>query len=106
MGQATIANVIGTEMERVVPTFETLFERDDTFFSYIQKRPVEVIGDRDLRVPLEISPGGQFGMYNSDGGALGLGSGSSFDKAVINTDDYKLAVQWTARSQWVTDDKR
>ena len=48
------AQVVGTELERVLPNVPTLFDRDDTFYSVLEKRPVEVISSRDMRIPLEL----------------------------------------------------
>lgn len=106
MGALNEAQVLGTEMERVRPQVATLFDRDSTFYSQIEKRPVEIISSRDMRVPLELRPGGNFGHFSPDGGDLGRGSGPTWDKAVINTVHLKHAVEWTTQAQWSTDDKR
>jgi hypothetical protein len=100
------AQIIGVELERVDPKVPTLFEREDVFYSTIEKRPVEIISGRDMRVPLEIRAGGKFGFYNPDGGDLGRGDMTTFDKAIINTVNMKFAVEWTSKSMWGTDDKR
>lgn len=100
------ASVVANEMERVRPNVPTLFERDDTFYGTVEKRDVEVVSKRDMRIPLELRPGGLFGYFDSDGGDMGLGTGPTFDKAVINTNDFKMAVQWTAQAEWATDDAR
>ena len=102
----TESQVLGAEIERVLPDVPVSFDRDCTFFAEIEKRPVEVISGRDLRCPIEIAPGGYTRGFNSDGGDMGVGSGPTYDKAVINTVDMLHAVQWTTRSQWVTDDRR
>ena len=102
----TEAQVIGAEIERVLPDVPVSFDRDDTFFAQVEKRPVEVISGRDMRCPIEIAPGGYTRGFNSDGGDMGVGSGPTYDKAVINTVDILHAVEWTTRSQWVTDDRR
>ena len=99
-------NVLANQLEKVDPTLPTLFERDDVFYSTIEKRNVEVISTRDMRIPLELRPGGRFGMFDSDGGDLGRGAGPEFDKAVINTVDFKYGVEWTKKAEWGTDDKR
>ena len=52
--------VVALELERVVPQIQTLFEMDDLFFATIQKRNVEKISNRQMRIPLEIRPGGSF----------------------------------------------
>ena len=75
----TEAQVLGVELERVSPKVPTLFDRDDVFYSSIEKRNVETISSRDMRVPLELRPGGKFGHYDPDGGDLGRGTGPVFD---------------------------
>lgn len=99
-------DIAAAELERVVPDLPTLFDRDDTFYASLEKRPVEVVSNRDMRVPMEISAGGLFGFFDPDGGDLGLGEGPKFDKAVISTVHMKHAVQWTKKAEWATDDKR
>jgi hypothetical protein len=100
------AQVVGAELERVSPNVPTLFDRDDVFYSQIEKRPVEVISSRDMRVPLELRPGGKTGYYNPDGGDLGRGDSPTFDKAIVNSVHMKHAVELTAKSVWSTDSTR
>ena len=102
----TESQVLGTELERVSPKVATLFERDNVFYANVEKRPVEVISRRDMRIPLELSPGGLFGGFDIDGGDMGRGEGPTYDKAVINTVPMKHAIEWTLAAQWGTDDKR
>jgi hypothetical protein len=98
--------VVGAELERVEPTVPTLFDRDDVFYSTIEKRNVEVVSARSMRVPLELRPGGRFGMFDPDGGDLGLGEGPTIDKALVDTFHMRYAVQWTKKTEWATDDAR
>lgn len=100
------AQVIGTELERVLPKVPALFDRDDVFYSSIEKRPVEVISSRDMRVPLEIRPNGNTGYYDPDGGDLGRGDISDFDKAVVNSAHLLHRVEMTAKTVWSTDNSR
>ena len=65
------AQVVGAELERVLPKVPTLFDRDDVFYSQLDKKPVEVISSRDMRIPLELRPGGKTGYYDPDGGDMG-----------------------------------
>lgn len=102
----TSDNVVATEMEKVTPVMDALYDKDDTFYSTISKSPVEKISARDMRIPLKMRPGGNFGHFNPDGGDLGLGGGPVFDKAVINTVHLKYACQWTKKAEWGTDDSR
>lgn len=98
--------VVATELERVLPKVPTLFDRDDVFYSDIDKVPVEVVSARDMRIPLELRPGGYFGYFDPENGDLGVGDAPTFDKAVISTAYLKHAIQWTTKSEWATDDKR
>lgn len=98
--------VVATELERVLPNVPTLFDRDDLFYTSIEKQPVEVISARDMRIPLELRPGGYFGYFDAENGDLGVGDAPTYDKAVISTVNLKHAIQWTWKSQIATDDKR
>lgn len=102
----TETQVIGAELERVNSKVPVLFETEARFYSTIEKRNVEVISNRDMRIPMELRPGGNVGQFDPDGGDLGLGDGPTFDKAVINTVNIREAFQWTKKAEWVTDDKR
>lgn len=100
------AQVIAVELERVESKVPVLFERDDTFFSQVEKRPGEVVSSIAMRQPLEIHPSGVSGQFSSDGGDLGLGDTPDYDKAVINTVELKHALQWTSRRKYGTDSSR
>lgn len=106
MPPVTESIVVATELEKVAPNVPTLFDREDVFYSTIEKRPVEVISARDMRVPLELRPGGNFGHYDPDGGDLGRGDGPVFDKALINSVHLKIALEWTKKAEWATDQNR
>lgn len=100
------SQVAALELERVIPKIRVLFERDDKFYSNIQKRDVEKISNRQMRVPLEIRPGGSFQYFNADGGDLGRGGGPTFDKAVLNCVFLSENIEYTKLTQWSTDDER
>lgn len=100
------ANVVALELERVVPKIRTLFERDDKFFASIQKRDVERISNRQMRVPLEVRPGGKFQYFNPDGGDLGRGGGPQWDKATLTCVFLSQNIEYTKLTQWATDDDR
>jgi hypothetical protein len=98
--------VVANELEKVEPTVPTLFDRDAVFYANIEKRPVEKVSARDMRVPLEMRPGGLFGHYDPAGGDMGRGEGPTFDKALVNTVHLKHAVEWHKKADWATDDAR
>jgi hypothetical protein len=100
------ANVVALELERVVPKIRVLFERDDKFFATIQKRDVERISNRQMRVPLELRPGGKFQYFNPDGGDLGRGGGPQWDKATLTCVFVSQNIEYTKLTQWATDSDR
>lgn len=100
------SQVAALELEKVVPKIRVLFERDDKFFANIKKRDVEKISNRQMRVPLELRPGGSFQYFNPDGGDLGRGGGPTFDKAVLNCVFLSENIEYTKLTEWSTDDTR
>jgi len=100
------ASVISLEMEKVSGKVPVMFDRDDTFYSEIEKTDAEVVSDRAMRVPLEMRPGGFFGHYDPDGGDLGVGDGPKFEHGTLNVAHLKFAVQWTKLAETGTNDKR
>jgi len=100
------SQVTALELERVIPKIRVLFDRDDKFFANIKKRDVEKISNRQMRVPLELRPGGSFQYFNPDGGDLGRGGGPTFDKAVLTSVFISENIEYTKLTQWATDDDR
>src|SRR5215467_1755898 len=100
------SQVTALELERVIPKIRVLFERDDKFYANIKKRDVEKISNRQMRIPLELRPGGSFGYFNPDGSDLGRGGGPTFDKAVVNSVFVSENIEYTKLTQWSTDDER
>ena len=98
--------IAALELERVIPKVRVLFERDDKFYANIKKRDVEKISNRQMRIPLELRPGGSFQYFNADGGDLGRGGGPSFDKAVVSCVFVSENIEYTKLAQWATDDER
>jgi hypothetical protein len=100
------AQVTALELERVLPKVRTLFERDDKFYANIKKRDVEVISSRQMRIPLELRPGGSFGYFDPNGSDLGRGGGPTWDKAVLTSVFMVEAIEYTKLTQWSTDNDR
>jgi hypothetical protein len=103
---ATEQQVVALELEKVIPKLRTLFDRDDKFFATVKKRDGEKISNRQMRIPLEIRPGGDFGYFNPDGGDLGRGTAPQFDKAVVSCVFLKTGIEYTKLVDWATDDAR
>ena len=102
----TEAQVVALELEKVLPKVPTLFDREGVFYAALEKRPVEVVSNRAMRIPLEIRPGGSPGHFDPDGGDLGRGDAPTFDKATISPVYTLYRVEVTTLSQWATDDRR
>lgn len=100
------AQVVATELEHVDEVLPMLFERDDKFFSRLEKRPVIKVSNRAMRIPLELRPGGDFAHFDPDGGDLGVGDGPTYDVATLQPAHLRQAIQWTKKAEWATDDKR
>lgn len=100
------SNVSALELERVIPKIRDVFERDDMFYANIKKREVEIISQRQMRVPLGIAPGGSFQYFNPNGGDLGRGSGPRWDKAVVSSVFVSENIEYTKLTQWSTDSDR
>lgn len=112
------ASVVAIEIENVDDKVPLLFEREDVFYSSIEKRNVEVISSvvgapgipggagGAMRIPMEIKPGSAFGYWDPNGGDMGRGDGSTYNAAVISANNFILRVEWTYQSQISTDDQR
>ena len=98
--------VVALELERVLPKVRIVFERDDKFYANIKKRDVEVISYRQMRIPLELRPGGVFQYFNPDGGDLGRGGGPTWDKAVLQPVFMSENIEYTKLAQWATNTDR
>lgn len=100
------SQVNALELERVIPKIRTLFERDDKFYSNIKKRDVETISARQMRVPLELRPGGSFQYFDANGGDLGRGGGPTFDKALVSCVFVSENIEYTKLTEWATNQDR
>src|SRR5438045_9471977 len=80
------ANVVALQLEKVRDKVPLLYERDDILLTMIQQRgDVEKVSSRNMRLPLQVNPGGKAGSYNADGSDRGRGSGTEYDFASIST---------------------
>lgn len=106
MAAVADSNVVALELEKVLTKIRTVFEYDDKFYSNIEKKNVEVISNRQMRVPLELRPGGNFQYFNPDGGDLGRGGGQQWDKAVLNCVFLSENIEYTKLTEWATNSDR
>ena len=60
------ANVVALQLEKVRDKVPLLYERDDILLTMIQQRgDVEKVSSRNIRLPLQVNPGGKAGSYNT-----------------------------------------
>lgn len=100
------ANVIALQLEKVRDKVPLLYERDDILLTMIQQRgDVEKVSSRNMRLPLQINPGGKAGSYNADGGDLGRGSGTAYDVAQVSPIFFRMAIEITKLVEYATTGK-
>jgi hypothetical protein len=84
MAQMQNAQSVALQLEKVRDKLPLPYERDDMLLTMIQRRgDVERVSSRNMRLPLQIRPGGKAGLANMDGGDLGRGSGTIYDVAQV-----------------------
>src|SRR6202008_2249059 len=97
------ANVIALQLEKVRDKVPLLYERDDILLTMIQQRgDVESVPSRNMRLPLQVNPGGKAGSYNADGGDLGRGSGTQYDVAQVSPMFFRFAIEITKLVEYAT----
>ncbi|MFZ3244680.1 MAG: hypothetical protein WA855_17615 [Candidatus Acidiferrales bacterium] len=67
-----------------------------------QRGDVERVSSRNMRLPLQIRPGGKAGLANLDGGDLGRGSGTTYDVAQVTPVFFRHAVEITKLVEYST----
>jgi hypothetical protein len=90
------AQTIALQLEKVRDKVPLLYERDDVLISMIQQRgDIEKVSSRNMRLPLQVNPGGKAGSYNPDGGDLNRGSGTSYDVAQVTPIFFRFGTEIT-----------
>lgn len=103
MAQGQNAQTVALQLEKVRDKLPLLYERDDILITMIQQRgDVEKVSSRNMRLPLELRPGGKPGSVNMDGGDLGTGSMTTYDVAQVTPIFLKNAVQMTKLVEYAT----
>jgi hypothetical protein len=103
MAQMQNAQTIALQLEKVRDKVPLLYERDDVLLTMIQQRgDVEKVSSRNMRLPLQVNPGGKAGSYNADGGDLGRGSGTSYDVAQISPIFFRFAIEISKLVEYAT----
>jgi hypothetical protein len=103
MAQMQNAQTVALQLEKVRDKLPLLYERDDMLLTMLQQRgDVEKVSSRNMRLPLQIRPGGKPGLVNVDGGDLGRGSGTSYDVAQVTPVFFRMAIEITKLVEYAT----
>ncbi len=103
MAQMQNAQSVALQLEKVRDKLPLLYERDDILLTMMQQRgDVERVSSRNMRLPLQIRPGGKAGLANLDGGDLGRGSGTTYDVAQVTPVFFRHAVEITKLVEYST----
>jgi len=103
MAQMQNSQSVALQFEKVRDKLPLLYERDDILLTMIQQRgDVERVSSRNMRLPLQIRPGGKAGLANLDGGDLGRGSGTTYDVAQVSPIFFRHAVEITKLVEYST----
>lgn len=105
MAQMKNADIVAAQIEKLRSKVPILFERDETFYSTIRKVEKHDVSSKKMRIPLQVSSGGNFGHYNPDGGGLGRGSGLAVVQALLPAVHLRHAVEWTELSEIASSSK-
>lgn len=89
----TTADVVALQMEAIHRVLPDLYGYPDHLASKIQAKPAQKVSSREYRIPLGIGPGSRFGYVSLAGGALGRGTASVYDKAVLTPLASRIAVE-------------
>lgn len=98
------ADTVALQLEKVRTKVPIMYERDTdgTFYSKVEKKG-EKVSTRNMRIPLQLRPGGRGGLYNPDGGSLGRGTATKYDFAQVTPVHLRFGVEINKLAEWGTD---
>ena len=105
MPQGVNAQTLGYQYERVLPRISELMQRDHLLWDLIEKRNVETVSSRAMRIPLDILSGGKPAQWNPDGGDAGRGAAIVADAAQLSPVFFTNATEFTKLAETATDEK-
>src|SRR5574340_743551 len=103
MAQMQNAQTVALQLEKVPDKLPLLYERDDILLTMIQQRgDVERVSSRNMRLPLQIRPGGKAGLANMDGMTCWNGRNCTDSLRRSPRADISRSDAPTRRSNWHT----
>lgn len=103
MGAQSYNDVVATQIEAVMPLLTGFFDNEDALFSTFEKIPAKTQSGRNMRMPIELRPGGKTRAVDLDNGSLGTGSGPVYDYTAMSPVDAVHAISWSLKSKFTTD---
>lgn len=103
--QGTNAQTLGYQYEKVLPRISELMQRDHTLWDMIEKRNVETVSSRAMRIPLDILSGGKPAQWDPDGGDAGRGAAIVANVAQLSPVFFTNATEFTKLAETATDSK-
>lgn len=58
-----IDELFNAEIKEFVRLIVAQMNRDSVFFKMLENKEAEIVSARDMRIPIKIKPGGNFGKY-------------------------------------------
>jgi len=90
--QAT-TDVVGAQLERVIPSLKPMFEWDDMLFGKIATKQGDMVSSRSARIVLQTRTGGRSGAVSLAGGVLGRGGAGRYDAATLTPRSSRHALE-------------
>jgi hypothetical protein len=105
MAAGANADFLSLQLERVRPQLPKAYELEKGFGAKIKKVEGIETSSRDLRLPIQISPGGKFGYCTFAGTALGRGGASKTVVATLTPVGIRFNVELNRDVQYYTSSK-
>src|ERR1035441_10148550 len=102
MAAGANGDFLSLQLERVRPFLPVAYEREKGFGAKIKKVEGIEVSSRNLRLPIQVSPGGKFGYCTFAGTSLGLGGASSTQVATLTPVGIRFNVQINRDVQYYT----
>ena len=102
MAAGANADFLSLQLERVRPFLPVAYEREKGFGAKIKKVEGIEVSSRNLRLPIQVNPGGKFGYCTFAGTALGRGGASSTQVATLTPVGIRFNVELNRDVQYYT----
>jgi hypothetical protein len=102
MAAGANADFLSLQLERVRPFLPVAYEREKGFGAKIKKVEGIEVSSRNLRLPIQVFPGGKFGYCTFAGTSLGLGGASQTVVATLTPVGIRFNVQINRDVQYYT----